>query len=73
MPALEQVTAVIKALQLSMVVLLAKIVDNVSLKTITILAKRLILVFRWVQDVPLQIDTLQPLKCKQRYVKMEDK
>ena len=73
MPALEQVTAVIKALQLSMVVLLTKIVDNVSLKTITILAKRLILVFRWVQDVPLQIDTLQPLKCKQRYVKMEDK
>ena len=27
----------------------------------------------WVQDVSLQIDTLQHLKCKQRYVKMEDK
>ena len=27
----------------------------------------------WVQDEPLQSDTLQLLKFKQRYVKMEDK
>ena len=27
----------------------------------------------WVQDVLLQIDLLQFLKFKQRYVKMEDK
>ena len=27
----------------------------------------------WVQDVLLQTDTLQFLKFKQRYVKMEDK
>ena len=27
----------------------------------------------WVQDVPLQIDTLQFLKFKRRYVKTEDK
>ena len=25
----------------------------------------------WIQDVPLQIDTLQFLKFKQRYVKMK--
>ena len=28
--------------------------------------------FGWVQDVPLQINTLQFLKFTQRYVKMED-
>ena len=28
--------------------------------------------FGWVKDVPLQIYTLQFLKFKQRYVKMED-
>ena len=27
----------------------------------------------WFEDVPLQIDTLQLLKFKQRYEKMEDK
>ena len=29
--------------------------------------------FGWCQDVPLQIDTLQFLKFKQRYTKMVDK
>ena len=46
-----------------MIVLLTKIVSNVSLKTVTILAKRLIL-DGWVQDVPLQTDTLKSLKFK---------
>ena len=27
----------------------------------------------WFEDVPLQIDTLQLLKFKERYEKMEDK
>ena len=43
MLALEQVSGVFRALQTSMMVLLKKIVSNVSLKTSTILAKRLIL------------------------------
>ena len=42
LPALEQVRGVIRALQTSMMVLLAKF-SNVNLITITILAKRLIL------------------------------
>ena len=44
MEALEQVRGVISALQTSMMVLLTKIVSNINLKTLTILAKRLILV-----------------------------
>ena len=40
---LEQIRGVIRALSTSMIVLLAKIVSNVSLKALTILAKRLIL------------------------------
>ena len=40
---LEQVSGVIRALQTSMMVLLTKIVSKVNLKTLTILAKRLIL------------------------------
>ena len=43
MSALEQVGDVIRALQTSMIVLLTKIISNVNLKTLTILAKRLIL------------------------------
>ena len=43
MPALEQVRGVIKALQTSMMVLLTKIVSNIGLKTLIILAKRLVL------------------------------
>ena len=43
LPALKQVIGVIRALQTSMMVLLAKIVGNVNLKTSTFLAKRLIL------------------------------
>ena len=48
---LEQVRGVIRALQTSMIVLLAKIVSNVNLKALTILAKRLIL-DAWVGQVP---------------------
>ena len=40
---LEQIRGVIRALSTSMIVLLAKIVSNVNLKALTILAKRLIL------------------------------
>ena len=43
MLALEQVRGVIKILQTSVTILLTKIVSKVSLKTLTILAKRLIL------------------------------
>ena len=43
MTALEQVRGVIRALQTSMMVLMAKIVNNVYLKILTVLAKRLIL------------------------------
>ena len=43
MSALEQVRGVISTLQSSMMVLLTKVVSNVSLQTLTILAKRLIL------------------------------
>ena len=43
MPALEQVRGVISALQTSVMVMLVKIVSNVNLKTLTILAKRFIL------------------------------
>ena len=41
--ALEQVRVVIKTLQTSMMVPLTKIVSNVNLKTITTIARRLIL------------------------------
>ena len=44
---LEQVSGVIRALQTSMIVLLTKIVSNTNLKTLSILAKSLILV-TWV-------------------------
>ena len=44
--ALEQVRGVMKALQPSIMVLLTKIVCNISLKTLTILAKKLILYAR---------------------------
>ena len=40
---LEQIRGVIRALSTSMIVLLAKIVSNVNLKALTILAKTLIL------------------------------
>ena len=40
--ALEQLRGVIRALQTSMMVFLTKIVSNVILKTVTVLAKRLI-------------------------------
>ena len=40
---LEQVSSVIRARQISMMVLLTKIVSKVNLKTLIILAKRLIL------------------------------
>ena len=43
LPALEQVRVAIRAPQTSTMVLLAKIFNNVNLKTSTILAKRLIL------------------------------
>ena len=43
LPALEQVRDIIRALQTSMMVILTKIVTNVSLKMLNILAKRLIL------------------------------
>ena len=42
--ALEQIRGVIRTLQTSIIVLLAKTVSNINLKTLTILAKRLILV-----------------------------
>ena len=44
MYALEQIRGVIRTLQTSIIVLLAKTVSNINLKTLTILAKRLILV-----------------------------
>ena len=43
LPALEQVRGVIRAIQTSMIVLLAKIVNNVNLITLTILSKSVIL------------------------------
>ena len=52
---LEQVRGVIRALQTSMIVLLAKIVSNVNLKALTILAKRLIL-DPWLGQVPTSVD-----------------
>ena len=42
--ALEQVSGLIRALQISILVLLTNIVININLKTLTILAKRLMLV-----------------------------
>ena len=56
--ALKQVRGVIRALQTSMIVLLAKIVSSVTWKALTILAKRFILDGCWVQYIPLLIDTL---------------
>ena len=50
-----------------MMVLLTKIVSNVSLKALTILTKRLILDAWMGPDLPLQIETLQPLKFKDMY------
>ena len=44
MYALEQIRGVIRTLQTSIIVLLAKTVSNINLKTLTILTKRLILV-----------------------------
>ena len=43
LPTLEQVRGLIRALQTSMMVLLTKILSNFNLKTLTSLAKRLIL------------------------------
>ena len=43
LPVLEQVRIVIKSRQTSMMVFLTKIVSNVNFKTMTIIAKRLIL------------------------------
>ena len=61
---LEQVRGVIRALQTSMIVLLAKIVSNVNLKALTILAKRLIL-DAWVGQVPTSADWfIRVLKVK---------
>ena len=87
MPVLEQVRGIIKALQKSIkvlqtfiMILLAKILSNVSLKTSTIqkLCKRLVLDIWRVQDVPLQNDRyitvleIQTKICKDgRQVKME--
>ena len=51
-----------------MMMLLAKVVTNVNLKTLTTLAKRLIL----LKGILLQIDTLPFLKFKRIHVKMED-
>ena len=42
LPLLEQLRDVIRALQTSMFIFLTKIVSNVSLKTLTILVKKLI-------------------------------
>ena len=44
-----------------MMVLLENRISNINLKT---------LILGWVQDVPVQIDTLQFLKFKQRYVRL---
>ena len=43
MSVLEQVSGIIRALQISMMVLLTKIISDVNLKTLTILGNRLIL------------------------------
>ena len=65
-PALEQVQGEFKALQTSMMVLLTKIITNVSLKTLTILAKKINLrclagsrtcVCRYVYITALKIQT----------------
>ena len=53
--ALEQVRGASRALQKSMMVLLEKIVRNVNLKTLTSLAKRLIL-DAWVGQVYASVD-----------------
>ena len=43
MSVLEQVSGIIRALQISMMVLLTKLISDVNLKTLTILGNRLIL------------------------------
>ena len=58
MHALEQVSDVIRAFQLAMVILLTKIVSNINLKTLAILAQRLIGLLDGIQDVSLQMDTV---------------
>ena len=61
---LEQVRGVIRALQTSMIVLLAKIISNVNLKALTIFAKRLIL-DPWLGQVPTSVDWyIRVLKLK---------
>ena len=74
MTALKQVRGVAKALQTSMMTLLTNTVNNVSLKTLTILTKRSILNLRWLQNVPLQIAALKiktEISIDVRQVKME--
>ena len=77
MSALEQVRGVIRALQTSMIVLLAKITSNVNLKALIIIVKRLIL-DAWLGPVPTSADwyiivlKIQTKVCKdERQVKME--
>ena len=75
--ALEQVRGEIRALQTSMILLLAKIVNNVNLITLTILAKRLIL-DPWLSPGRnsaywyITVIKIQTKMCKdRRQVKME--
>ena len=77
MPPLEQARGVIRALQTSMMVLLAKVVNNIDLKISTILAKILIL-NAWLcpeyasADCYIAVLKIQTKICKDgRQVKVE--
>ena len=48
------------------------LIAEVTFKGVKHSRKKISQMLGWVQDVPLQIDTLQFLKFKQRYVNMED-
>ena len=77
LPLLEQLRGVIRALQTSMFIFLTKIVSNVSLKTLTILVKKLIL-NNWLgrghgsADLYIAILKIPKKMCiNERQVKME--
>ena len=74
---LEQVSGVIRTLQTSMMVLLAKVISNINLKTLTILVKTLIL-DSWLgpgrasADRYITVLKIQTKTCKdESQVKME--
>ena len=69
MHTLEQVRGVIRALQTSMIVLLTKIDGNTTLKTLTVLAKKLLLV-TWL--CPGHVSTDGCITVLKVQIEMED-